>query len=396
MWAMLALFAVGLAIMSAAGALGYKAVSSVWQDHEREMTEDILLSQAREAKGEAVGMGQGAVITKSPELAAQAAERDAELLALWSDYAAVVEEGFVEETLPDQSVQSIEAAMREAKALRARVMEAGLNDQDVGREQKALAKLDGRIEEYLGQLANASRQVIYEGHASMDSALRRLFIGASMGVFLAAVTVGVGTFFVQRQLRRAFAALASERDRSEALAKESQEIARHDQLTGLLNRLALMEDLEAEMRRARRYGHDVSVAMLDIDGFKKFNDTYGHVEGDRLLKAIAQALLGAVRQTDRLYRYGGDEFILVMPETGPDDVAEVIERLRDAVRRAEWAAPEKASPLAISVSAGTAAFPADGSDTDSLIRTADQALYAAKTGRPQRKRPRPRSVAAPT
>ena len=396
MWAMLVIFAVALGIVVGATVLGYRAVSSARDVNHREVEEETLLRQAEAIHGHAVVLGQQAVAARSSEAAKLAAEHEAKALVVWESYATVVEEGFVEETVPGQSIESIEAAMREAQALRTDVMDAAVSGHDVAHEQQALTMLDGQLSEYLGPLVGAAHQMHVEGEARVDSALGRLLLLVSVGVALAAATVGVGAALVYRQLRNAFAALVRERDRSEVLAKESQEIARHDQLTGLLNRLALMEDLESEIQRARRYDRPLGLAMLDIDGFKRFNDTCGHVEGDRLLQAIAQALLGAVRQTDRLYRYGGDEFILVMPETGPDDVAEVIERLQGRVRQAGWAAPGEASPeLAISVSAGTAAFPTDGSDIDSLIRTADQALYAAKAGRPQRKRPRPRSVASP-
>jgi len=181
-------------------------------------------------------------------------------------------------------------------------------------------------------------------------------------------------------------ALAFRTDELQVLLKETQQIARRDQLTGLPNRLALMEDIEAEIGRARRYGHHVGLALFDVDGFKKFNDTFGHVEGDQLLRAIAQAMQRAVRQTDRLYRYGGDEFILVMPETEPDDVASVVERLRGAATKAPCAVWGKTAPkFAISVSAGMTTFPAGGSDVDGLIRTADQGLYAAKIGRRPRR-----------
>ena len=175
-------------------------------------------------------------------------------------------------------------------------------------------------------------------------------------------------------------ALGARADELQALLRETRQIARRDQLTGLANRLALMEDIEAEIGRARRYGHHVGLALLDVDGFKKFNDTFGHVKGDRLLKTIAQVMQLAVRETDRLYRYGGDEFILVMPETETYDGASVIERLQRAVTKTASAVSGKnAPPFAVSVSAGMASFPTDGSDVDDLIRTADRGLYAAKS-----------------
>jgi len=393
---MLLVFAAGLGIVIGAQVAAYRTVSSVWGDIQREMTVEVLLDEAKDTHAEAARLGQEAVATNSPQTAELATQYDAQALREWDSYASVVEEVFVEETLPGQSVKSIEALMREAQALRARVTAASLSGQDVAQDQQALAARDSQLAEYLDRLADASRHSILAGYARADSALAHLLVQASIGVALAAATVVAGAVLVYRRLRKALLALVRERDRSEILAKEAQECARHDQLTCLLNRLALMEDLESELRRARRYGHHVGLALLDIDGFKKFNDTFGHVAGDRVLKGIAQALLGAARQTDRLYRYGGDEFILVMPETAPDDVPEVVERLRDGVQQARWATPGKpSSQFAISVSAGTATFPADGSDIDSLIRTADKALYAAKRGGLQRKRAGARSLAAP-
>jgi len=175
-------------------------------------------------------------------------------------------------------------------------------------------------------------------------------------------------------------ALGARADELQALLRETQQIARRDQLTGLANRLALMEDIEAEIGRARRYGHHIGLALTDVDRFKKFNDTFGHVKGDRLLKTIAQVMQLAVRETDRLYRYGGDEFILVMPETEPRDAGRVIERLQRAVTKTASAVSGKTTPqFAVSVSAGMASFPTDGSDVDDLIRAADRGLYAAKS-----------------
>ena len=156
-------------------------------------------------------------------------------------------------------------------------------------------------------------------------------------------------------------------------------LAQTDPLTQLLNRRALTERLVSELDRARRYGHSVVVLMLDIDHFKKINDTRGHLVGDGVLKDTAEILRTAVRSADFIARYGGEEFVVVLPETSMEGAVTFAERLRERIS----GTPFEGGPdgvLAVTLSIGVALFPAPRTTSvDDLLAAADTALYRAKT-----------------
>lgn len=157
----------------------------------------------------------------------------------------------------------------------------------------------------------------------------------------------------------------------EELLGQVQDLARHDSLTGLPNRRALEEQLPQAMARARRSLSPLSVAILDIDHFKGYNDTHGHLAGDEVLRACAKAWDSALRAEDTIVRFGGEEFLVLLPDTEPEQAAEIVERLRQT------------TPMGQTCSAGLALW--DRAESiDELLRRADEALYLAKaSGRNQ-------------
>ncbi len=172
----------------------------------------------------------------------------------------------------------------------------------------------------------------------------------------------------------AFLRDVSERRRYEEQLRES---ARTDPLTAAGNRLRLSEDLSQLDARAHRYGHSYSLAVIDVDEFKSYNDTYGHLAGDEALRAVAAALDSVSRDGDGLYRYGGEEFVVVLPEQLLGGAVAAGERLRAAIEH--LAVPHEASRHAIvTVSVGVATLVATDDDADMLLRRADVALYEAK------------------
>lgn len=165
------------------------------------------------------------------------------------------------------------------------------------------------------------------------------------------------------------------------LARDTmQRMAHTDFLTGLANRRAFIEAAELELVRAKRYGTPVSLLMMDVDFFKKVNDTRGHEVGDAALKGIAACALGVLREVDLMGRWGGEEFIILLPETDAASAAEAAERLRAAVEKMEVACSGGAIRLTVSIGHASRRNGEEG--IDALIRRADDALYRAKeTGR---------------
>lgn len=157
-------------------------------------------------------------------------------------------------------------------------------------------------------------------------------------------------------------------------------LASHDALTNLYNRRAFAERLDIEIARAGRYARDLALVLVDIDHFKRVNDSYGHPAGDVVLRWLARTIQTQVRQPDWVARYGGEEFTVVLTETNERGAAYVGERLCQAVAGGRIALP--GDEISITVSAGVASYPQHASDATSLVGRADAALYRAKeTGR---------------
>jgi diguanylate cyclase (GGDEF)-like protein len=157
--------------------------------------------------------------------------------------------------------------------------------------------------------------------------------------------------------------------------ERSQRLALTDPLTGLYNRRSLEQMLEQELDKARRLGYPVGLLFADIDGFKSVNDQFGHLQGDKVLGAVARGLRRALRKTDVLARFGGDEFVALLPGCHPDAIGDVGEKLRVAVARLGMPA---LSGRQITVSVGGAAALGADADATVLIDVADHALYEAK------------------
>ena len=177
-----------------------------------------------------------------------------------------------------------------------------------------------------------------------------------------------------------FAAYHDVTERRRLLA-EAIEQAERDPVTGLLNHRAFHKRYEEEARRTAAAGSSLAVAMLDLDNFKFFNDSYGHGAGDDVLRQVADALRGACRGGDSLARFGGDEYALLLPDVGADVTAdEIAARLTSGLRDVLYRPPEGASPIPVSLSVGVALFPADAPHRSAVLALADERLMRAKTG----------------
>jgi diguanylate cyclase (GGDEF)-like protein len=162
--------------------------------------------------------------------------------------------------------------------------------------------------------------------------------------------------------------------------RELQELSVTDSLTGLFNRKHMWETLTREVQTFKRYGRPLAVLMIDIDHFKRYNDSYGHLAGDEVLRRMAAVFRGSLRASDYVARYGGEEFLVVLPDAGGTTAEQVAERIRALAAAEEFAGD--GGPARVTVSVGIASASDQESEPESLVRNADAALYRAKeTGR---------------
>ncbi|MGW3892593.1 diguanylate cyclase [Micromonospora chokoriensis] len=160
--------------------------------------------------------------------------------------------------------------------------------------------------------------------------------------------------------------------------EEAQRLSLTDPLTGLWNYRYLRESIRREVERASRFGRMLSILALDLDRFKDVNDTYGHAAGDTVLAEFARRVRGEIREVDLAFRQGGEEFVLLLPETDARGAAIVAERLGAVVRETPIAVEADAGPVLVTVSVGIAVYPDNGSTGREVLEAADDALYAAK------------------
>jgi len=162
------------------------------------------------------------------------------------------------------------------------------------------------------------------------------------------------------------------------LNEKLEGLVRTDALTGLWNRRHLTENLGLHFALARRGNRKLAFAMLDVDHFKTYNDTYGHPAGDEVLKSLAEILRERVRQTDIACRYGGEEFAILFPDTGSASAYKVCEELRQKMQGAVFPGAKEGDEVQVTASVGVAELSGEMSDPSELVRLADKALYAAK------------------
>jgi len=163
-----------------------------------------------------------------------------------------------------------------------------------------------------------------------------------------------------------------------------------DPLTGLYNRAYLADRFLVELRRSRNYGFPMSIALFDIDRFKRINDRYGHLAGDAVLRELASFLRDRTRSTDAVVRYGGEEFAILMATSDSDVAFEQSDRIRADIEKMLFVVPGQAEPVQMTISGGVATYPQDGQTFSELIAVADAGLYRAKeNGRNKISGPRP-------
>ena len=176
------------------------------------------------------------------------------------------------------------------------------------------------------------------------------------------------------RLAAAFNAMAEKLQQTQS---RLEDLSIHDALTGLYNRREFQRRLKQELDRSRRYRRSFALLMLDVDHFKAVNDAYGHLTGDQVLRAVSALLTKEVRPEDVAVRYGGEEFVVLLPETPHDGALVVAERIRNTLAASPITAVE-GRQVTVTASIGVVSFPEQGDTQDTLIAAVDRALYAAK------------------
>jgi diguanylate cyclase (GGDEF)-like protein len=235
-----------------------------------------------------------------------------------------------------------------------------------------MPKMDGiALTRAVSELSPDVPVVVMTGHASVEYAVESMKAGAA-DFITKPFTVSQVLFIIGRVLEtRRLQRLAQERDYFEELAK-------FDGLTEIGNYRYFQQMLKMEVERQKRFKRPTALMMIDIDDFKRINDTYGHLAGDWILVQVASLLKKNIRGCDFLARYGGEEFVIILPEITEKEAVAVGLRILDSFDRGKLQTPEGVAIGQLTVTIGVASFPKDAREKDDLIDKADQALYQGK------------------
>ncbi len=229
--------------------------------------------------------------------------------------------------------------------------------------------------------------IIMTDYASTESAISTLRAGAYDYIMKPFEDINVISNTAHRaaqevrlyqENRRLVEMLKRKTESLEAANANLKELATHDALTRLCNHHFFLKSLLAEIHRSERYDKVFSLLFIDLDNFKIYNDANGHLQGDQLLRSISLIFLESFRKTDIVARYGGDEFVVILPETSNQQAQMLAAKLYSRVIAHPFPGIRAMPGTRISVSIGSATFPQDGAIADELIQCADKAMYAAK------------------
>ena len=229
--------------------------------------------------------------------------------------------------------------------------------------------------------------IVMTSHASIDNSIDALKKGAfdyilkpfeNLDVITDAANRAIANLSGIRRQQYLLNTLTRQNQELDHLNKEFREMAIRDGLTGLFNHRYAEERLDAEFDRSSRFGRGLSVLFMDLDNFKFYNDAHGHQAGDEILQMLSQIMMNTIREPDTLARWGGEEFIVIAPETGRKEACMLAERIRKAVEEHAFPHAEKQPLGLVSLSIGVASLSDKTASAEKLLRLADDAVYAAK------------------
>ena len=235
---------------------------------------------------------------------------------------------------------------------------------------------------------NANTQfVVMTSHASIDNSIDALKKGAfdyilkpfdDLDIVSDAADRAIANLSGIRRQQYLLNTLARQNQELDSLNKEFREMAIRDGLTGLFNHRYAKDRLDEEFDRSMRFGRDLTVLFMDLDHFKFFNDTHGHQAGDEILQILAALMMKNVRESDTLARWGGEEFIVIAPETSEEEGGVLAEKIRKAVAEHAFPNADKQPLGMVSLSIGMSSRSEQTENAEKLLRFADDAVYAAK------------------
>ncbi len=229
--------------------------------------------------------------------------------------------------------------------------------------------------------------VIMTSHASIDNSIEALKKGAfdyilkpfeDLGVISDAANRAIANLSGIRRQQYLLNTLSRQNAELDSLNKEFREMAIRDGLTGLFNHRYAKERLDDEFERAMRFRRDLTVLFMDLDHFKFYNDAHGHQAGDEILQILAALMIKSVRESDTLARWGGEEFVVISPETNKEEGCILAEKIRIAVAEHEFPNASQQPLGLVSLSVGISSRSETTENAEKLLRFADDAVYAAK------------------
>jgi diguanylate cyclase (GGDEF)-like protein len=272
----------------------------------------------------------------------------------------------------------VETALEACRADYGRVSVAGGDAAEAGQTPSGPLREAALTAEDRAGRDGAAAEARRESAHALSSPLRRMGNGVGTVGLMTVARIGEPFGASEREVFLYLVGQASASIENVALHELVSSQAVTDELTGLANNRRFREWIENEGARAQRFGHELSLLMLDVDDFKRVNDTYGHLQGDEVLRVLGRILRSESRGVDEPARYGGEEFAVGLPETGRKGAHELGERIRAKLEQERIPMVEGTGTLRVTASVGVASLPTAASDVASLVAAADSALYSAK------------------